>query len=169
MHCIFWFCLYFMLVARATNTTNDNPSTLPITFISNYHPTFHSPSTIQFELGIHPWLIDSVNYAFLAKQGYICRVSHSFKHISPWVSLLLILSGNVSINPGPNTSLFTLRNILVKHSPIERKEAPLHPEKDLLNTDILSAKHLKWKYMSEYGASQDTDTILQSLLKTMTI
>ena len=48
-----------------------------------------------------------VNYAFLAIQGHIRRVTHSYKHVSPWVSLLLILSGDVSINPGPNTNLLT--------------------------------------------------------------
>ena len=40
-------------------------------------------------------------------QGHIHRVTHSFKHVSPWVSLLLILSGDTSINPGPNTGLLT--------------------------------------------------------------
>ena len=44
---------------------------------------------------------------FLAIQGHIRRVTHSYKHVSPWVSILLILSGDVSINPGPNTSLLT--------------------------------------------------------------
>ena len=103
MHCTFWFCLYFLLVAQATNTTTDNPSTLLITAGLSWHSTFPACSTIQFESGIHPCL-NMVNYAFLAIQGHIRRVTHSFKHVSPWVSLLLTLSADVSINPGPNTS-----------------------------------------------------------------
>ena len=106
MHCTFWFCLYFLVVVRATNATTDSPSTLSFTSVSNFYPTLCSPSTIQFEPGIHPCL-NSVNYAFLALQGHIRRITHSFKHVSPWVSLLLILSGDVSINLGPDTSLLT--------------------------------------------------------------
>ena len=44
---------------------------------------------------------------FWAIQGHIHRVTHSYKHVSPWVSLLLILTGDVSINPGPMTGLLT--------------------------------------------------------------
>ena len=53
MHCTFWFCFYFLLTARPTNTTNDNPSTQPITFESSLPPTLPSTSTIQFESGSH--------------------------------------------------------------------------------------------------------------------
>ena len=98
MHCTFWLCLYFLLVSRATNTIIDNPSTLLILSVSNFHPTLPSSSIIQFDPAIHPCL---------KSVGHIHRLSHSFKHVSPWVSLLLILSGDVSINPGPNTSLLT--------------------------------------------------------------
>ena len=106
MHCTFWLCLYFLLVARATNTTTDNPSTTPIPVASSLPFSFPTYSTIYFASGIHPCL-NGVNYAFLAIQGHIRRVTHSYKHVSPWVSILLILSGDVSINPGPNTSLLT--------------------------------------------------------------
>ena len=40
MHCTFWFCLYFIVVAWATNNTTDNPSTLSITVASSLHFTF---------------------------------------------------------------------------------------------------------------------------------
>ena len=106
MHRTFWLCLCFLLVAQATNTTTDNPSTTPIPVASSLHFSFPAFSTIHFESGIHPCL-NRVNYTFLAIQGHIHRVTHSYKHVSPWVSLLLILSGDVSINPGPNTSLLT--------------------------------------------------------------
>ena len=39
----------------------------------------------------------------------------------------------------------TLHNILDKHAPIKRKMAPLHPDKDFVNSDILSAKCLERK------------------------
>ena len=106
MHCTFWFCLYFLLVARATNTTTDNPCTLPITVASSLLFSFPAFSTIQFESGIHPCL-NNVNYTFLAIQGHICRVTQAYKHVSPLVSLLLILSGDICVNPVPNTSLLT--------------------------------------------------------------
>ena len=106
MHCTFWLCLYFLLAARATNTTTDNPSTTPIPVASSLHFSFASFSTVYFESGIHSCL-NMVNYAFLAMQAHIRRVTHSYKHVSPWKSLLLILSGDVRINPGPTTSLLT--------------------------------------------------------------
>ena len=104
MHCTFWLCFYILLVTQATNINTDYPSTTPIRIASSLHFSFPTFSTIHFESGIHPCL-NRVNYAFLAIQGHLCRVTHSYKHVSPWVSLLLILSGDVSINPGPNTSL----------------------------------------------------------------
>ena len=39
-----------------------------------------------------------------------------------------------------------MRNILDRHAPVNRKEVPLHTDKDFMNSDILSAKHLKWMY-----------------------
>ena len=110
MHWTFWLCLYFLLAVRATNITTNNPSTTPIPIASSLHFSFPTFSTIHFESGIHPCR-NRVNYVFLAMQGHIRRVTHSYKYVSPWVSLLLILSGDVSINPGPNTSLLT-RNLI---------------------------------------------------------
>ena len=97
--------LYILLVARTTNITTDDPPTTPIPVASSLHFSFPAFSTIHVESGIHPCL-NMVNYAFWAIQGHIHRVTHSYKHVSPWLSLLLI-SGDVSINPGPNTSLLT--------------------------------------------------------------
>ena len=106
MHCTFWLCLYFLLVARAANITTNDPSTTPIPVASSLHFSFPTFSTIHFESAIHPCL-NRVNYAFWAIQGHIRRVIHSYKHVNPWLSLLLILSGDVSINPGPNTTRLT--------------------------------------------------------------
>ena len=67
------------------------------------------------ESGIHP-CADSINYAYLAFQGHCQRVTHSFRNVSPWTSLLLVLSGDISLNPGPasrslNSCLLNIRNI----------------------------------------------------------
>ena len=40
----------------------------------------------------------------------------------------------------------TLRKILDRHTPVNRKKVPLHPDKGFKNSDILSAKRLKQKY-----------------------
>ena len=122
IHCTFWLSLYFLLVARATKITTDDPSTTPIPVASSLHFSFPAFSTIHFESGIHPCL-NRVNYVFLAIQGHIFRVTHSYKHVSPWVSLLLILSGDVSINPDPNTSLLT--GSLINMRSIRNKSAAL--------------------------------------------
>ena len=47
-------------------------------------------------------------------QGHIHTVPYSFRHVGPWVSMLLILSGEVSINPGPNTNLLTKSLIYIR-------------------------------------------------------
>ena len=51
-------------------------------------PTMHSVMIIESE--IHP-CADSINYAYLAFQVYCQRVTHSFRNVSPWTSLLLAL------------------------------------------------------------------------------
>ena len=120
----FWSCIALSgSVFTFWCTTTDSPSTLPFTSVSNFYPTFRSPSTTQFKPGIYPCL-NSANHAFLALQGHIRRVTHSFKHVSPWVSLLLILSGDVSINPSPGTrvltgSLINIRSIKNKSTAFE--------------------------------------------------
>ena len=63
-------------------------------------PTMHSGHPVIIELVIHP-CVDSINYAYLAFQGHCRRVTHSFRNVSPWTSLLLALSGDISLNPGP--------------------------------------------------------------------
>ena len=49
------------------------------------------------ESGIHP-CVDSINFAYLAFQGHCRRVTHSFRNVSPWTSLLLALSGDINLN-----------------------------------------------------------------------
>ena len=139
MHCTFWLCLYFFLVARATNIITNDPSTTPIPVASSLHFSFPAFSTIHFESGIHPCL-NRVNYAFLARQGHIRRVTHSYKHVSPWVSLLLILSGDVSINPGPNTSLST--GSLINIRSIRNKSVALADFINSNKSDIIAVRDL---------------------------
>ena len=61
----------------------------------------HTMSFI-FKSGIHP-CISRIAHAFLAFQGNLCKVSDSFRNVSVWVSFLLLLSGDISLNPGPVT------------------------------------------------------------------
>ena len=57
-----------------------------------------------------------------------------------------ILNSDLIKHPHTTASLLshqyfnTLCNIIDKHAPIKRKEAPLHLDKCLVNTDIVSAK-----------------------------
>ena len=84
MHCTFWFCFSILLTARSTAPTNQ--SGLP------------SPKII------HPSLLsslDSCNIAFVALQAQCCHVMHCFRNVSPWWSIILILSGDISLNSGP--------------------------------------------------------------------
>ena len=70
---------------------------------------------VIIEAEIHP-CADSINGAYLAFQGHCRRMTHSFRNVSPWTSLLLALSGDISLNPGPasrslNGCLLNIRSI----------------------------------------------------------
>ena len=153
MHCTSWLCLYFFLVDRATNTTTDNPSTIPIPVPSSLNLSFPTFSTIHFESGVYPCL-NRVNYAFLAIQGHICKVTHSYKHVSPWVSLLLILSGDVSINPGPNTNLLT--GSLINIRSIRNKSVALADFINSNKSDIIAVTETWFR-------PDDTDSFIASV------
>ena len=93
MHCTFWFCFSILLTVRSTTPTKEN--SLP------------SPKII------HPSLLsslDSCNIAFVAPQAHCRQVTHCFRNVNPWWSIILILSGDISLNPGPSA-----RNIKACH------------------------------------------------------
>ena len=93
MHCTFWFCFSILLTVRSTTPTKEN--SLP------------SPKII------HPSLLsslDSCNIAFVALQAHCRQVTHCFRNVNPWWSIILILSGDISLNPGPSA-----RNIKACH------------------------------------------------------
>ena len=142
MHCTFWLCLYFLLVARATNITIGEASTTPIPV-----------ATIHFESGIHPCL-NGVNFTFLAKQVHIRRVTHSYKPVSPWVSLLLILSGDVSVNPGSMTGL--LNGSLINIRSIRNKSVALADFTNSNKSDITAVTET-------WLRPDDTDSFIPSV------
>ena len=93
MHCTFWFRFSILLTVRSTTRTKEN--SLP------------SPKII------HPSLLsslDSCNIAFVALQAHCRQVTHCFRNVNPWWSIILILSGDISLNPGPSA-----RNIKACH------------------------------------------------------
>ena len=88
-HCTFWFCFSILLTARSTAPTNK--SRLP------------SPKII------HPSLLsslDTCNIDFVALQAHCRHVTHIFRNVNPWWSIILILSGDISLNPGPSIKNF---------------------------------------------------------------
>ena len=72
------------------------------------------------ESGIYP-CVDSINFAYLVFQGHCRRVTHSFQNVSPWTSLLLALSGDISLNPGPGSR--SLNGFLLNVRSIRNKSA----------------------------------------------
>ena len=86
----------------------------------SYEPTMHSGHPVIIESGIHP-CVDSINFAYLAFQGHCRRVTHSFRNVSPWTSLLLALSGDISLNPGPGSR--SLNGCLLNVRSIRNKSA----------------------------------------------
>ena len=85
MHCTFWFYFSILLTARSTTPTNEN--SLP------------SPTIIHSSLLSS---LDSCNIAFVALQAHCRQVTHCFRNVNPWWSIILILSGDISLNPGPS-------------------------------------------------------------------
>ena len=72
-------------------------------------PIIHSGHPVVIESGIHPC------------QGHCRRVTHIFRIVSPWTSLLLALSGDISLNPGPGSR--SLNGCLLNVRSIRNKSA----------------------------------------------
>ena len=89
MHCTFWFCFSILLTARSTVRTNE--SRLPS--LNIIHPSLLSS-------------LDTCNIAFVALQAHCGHVMHCFRNVNPWWSIILILSGDISLNPGPSVRNF---------------------------------------------------------------
>ena len=85
MHCTFWFCFSILLTAQSTAPTNKNR--LP------------SPKIIHSSLLSS---LDSCNNVFVALQAHCRQVMHCFRNVNPWWSIILILSCDISFNPGPS-------------------------------------------------------------------
>ena len=83
-------------------------------------PTMHSGHPVIIESGIHP-CVDSINFAYLAFQGHCRRVTHSLRNVNPWTSLLLAISGDISLNPGPGSR--SLNDCLLNFRSIRNKSA----------------------------------------------
>ena len=97
MHCTFWFCFSILLTVWSTTPTKEN--SLP------------SPKII------HPSLLsslDSCNIAFVALQAHCRQVTHCFRNVNPWWSIILILSGDISLNPGPSARNIKACNLNVR-------------------------------------------------------
>ena len=80
----------------------------------------HSGQPVIIEAGIHP-CADSINCTYLALQGHCRRVMHSFWNVIHWTSLLLALSGDISLNPGPTSR--ALNGCLLNIKSIRNKSA----------------------------------------------
>ena len=84
MHCTFWFCFSVLLTARSTIPTNESRLSSP----KIIHPSLLSS-------------LDTCNIAFVALPTHCCHGTHCFRNVNPWWSIILILSCDISLNPGP--------------------------------------------------------------------
>ena len=84
MHCTFWFCFSILLTAWSTAPINENRLPSP--------KIIHS-SLLSF--------LDSCNITFVALQAHCHQVTHCFRNINPWWSIILIFSSDITLNPGP--------------------------------------------------------------------
>ena len=98
-------------------------------------PIMHSGHPVIIESGIHP-CVDSINFAYLAIQGHCRRVTHSFRNVSPWTSLLLALSSNISLNPGPGSR--SLNGCLLNVRSIRNKSASFLEFVKEKNADLIA-------------------------------
>ena len=140
MHCTFWFCSYFLLIAGATNTTTDNPSTLPIV-VASYLLTGSLSEGYRGGGGGGGGLSDHLAIIFLV--NIPIKAPCKFRHV---ITLKIsninitdfrdnILNSHLIKHPHTTASSLShqyfnsLLNILDKHSPMKWKVAPLHPDK----------------------------------------
>ena len=118
MHCTFWFCFSILLTTQSTAPTNE--SGLP------------SPKII------HPSLLaslDSCNIAFVALQAHCRHVTHCFRNVNPWWSIILILSGDISLNPG--TSVRNIKACLLNARSLHNKPSAFSEFVSLNDLDMI--------------------------------
>ena len=90
-----WSCIalfgsvfFILLTARSIAPTNKtNKNRLP-------SPKFIHSSLLSS--------LDCCNIALVALQAHCHQVTHCFRNVNPWWSIILILSGDISLNPGPS-------------------------------------------------------------------
>ena len=112
----------------------------------------HSGHPVIIESGFHP-CVDSINYAYLAFQGHCRRVTHSFRNVSPWTSLLLALSGDISLNPGPAAR--SLNGCLLNIRSIRNKSASFLEFVKDNNADLIA--------VTETWGPEDTEGFISSI------
>ena len=116
-------------------------------------PIMHSGHPVVIETGIHP-CVDSINFAYLAFQGHCRRVTHSFRNVSPWTSLLLALSGDISLNPGPGSR--SLNGCLLNVRSIRNKSASFLEFVKNNNADLIAVTET-------WLRPEDTESFISSI------
>ena len=115
----------------------------------------HSGHSVIVESGIHP-CADSINCAYLAFQGHCRRVTHSFQNVSPWTSLLLALSGDISLNRGSVSR--SLNGCLLNFRSIRNKSASFLEFVKDNNADLIAVT-VTWL------RPEDTESFISSISK----
>ena len=116
-------------------------------------PTMHSGHPVIIESGIHP-CVDNINFAYLAFQGHCRRVKHSFPNVSPWTSLLLALSGDISLNPGPGSRF--LNGCLLNVRSFRKKSASFLEFVKDNNADLIAVTET-------WLRPEDTESLISSI------
>ena len=116
-------------------------------------PAMHSDHPVIIDSGIHP-CIYNINYAFLAFQCHCRSVTHTFRNLTPCSSLLLVLSGDVSLNQG--TVCRSLTGCLLNIRSIRNKSASFLEFVKANNSDLIAVTKTWLK-------PEDTESFISSI------
>ena len=82
------------------------------------------------------------------------RVTHTFRSVSPWTSLLLALSGDISLNPSPATR--SLTGCLLNIRSIRNKSASFLEFIKVINADLIAVTET-------WLRPEDTESFISSI------
>ena len=116
-------------------------------------PTMHSDRPLIIESGIHP-CVNSIYFAYLAFQCHCQNVTHTIRNLSPWSSVLLVLSDDANLNRCP--ILTSLPGCLLNIRSIRNKSASFLELVKENNGDLIAVTETWLK-------PQDTESFILSI------
>ena len=148
--CIFSFCL------RLSNCSNVDCS------MSSMHLNFIQPGNVTFPSASVIGCLDCLPFSFFSRSHYPSLGLCSRRHTKFFVSLLLFLSGDIHVNPGPSSQTF---HSFCALNVCSATSISLNCDKPTLIQQFITDNNFDFLFLTETWLKPDTPThILNSFI-----